>query len=142
MLPLIPKPPISHRRKALALTIAGAADLLQIVLFPLFVEGGASPFDDAIDVVTAILLTAVCGFKWQFVLAFFMELVPGLDLLPTWSAVALLIPSAPNTIEVYRTDRPASSAPSAELHPPIEVKAIAVPPAEPSPKEKPWPTGS
>ena len=34
MLPIIQRPPISHRRKAVAVGIAGAADLLQIALLP------------------------------------------------------------------------------------------------------------
>ncbi len=124
----IPRPPISHRRKAFALTVAGAADLLQIILLPTL--GLGYILDDVIDVVTAILLTAICGFKWQFVFVFFMELVPGLDLLPTWSAVALLIPSRASVIEVYRTDVPPMPS---QLHPTIETTAIAVPPVQSPP---------
>ncbi len=93
MIPGIRRPPISHQRKAAALMVAGTADFLQIMLLPAL--GWGYLLDDVIDFATAIVLTAICGFKWQFILAFAIELVPGLDLLPTWSAVALLIPPPP-----------------------------------------------
>ncbi len=113
---------------------AGIADLLQIILLPTF--GLGYVIDDVIDVITALLLTAVCGFKWQFVFAFFMELIPGLDILPTWSAVALLIPSAPNDLQATHTQNiPQNPLPST----PIEVTAIAVPPIQSTPKSSPTP---
>jgi hypothetical protein len=128
MISPIPRPPISHRRKALALTIAGIADMIQLLIIPAFIEGAASPLDDIVDVLTALLLTAVCGFKWQFVFAFFMELIPGLDLLPTWSAVALLIPSRPNDLIVTRTAPPTPPHPA--LYPPIITTAVSIPPVQ------------
>ena len=83
----------------MALMVAGFVDFLQIAVFPLFFEGGFSPFDDVLDVMAAISLMAICGFKWQFVVAFFMELVPFLDILPTWTAVALLLPASDGPVE-------------------------------------------
>jgi hypothetical protein len=123
MLPFIRKPPISHRRKAVAVGIAGAIDLIQIVLCPMFLEGAASPFDDALDVIAALILLAVCGFKWQFILAFLLELVPGLDLLPTWTAVVLLIPST-------------GPEPAESTSPPVDTSRLTVtriPPVQPDP---------
>lgn len=93
MLALIPKPPISRRQKRMALAVAGFVDFIQIAVFPLFFEGGISPFDDALDIAAAVALMAICGFKWQFVLAFVLELVPFVDILPTWTAVVLLLPA-------------------------------------------------
>jgi hypothetical protein len=130
MIPGIRRPPISHKRKAVALMVAGAIDFMQIVLFPLFGEGAISPLNDIADFAAAIALTAVCGFKWQFILAFFAELIPGLDLLPTWSAVALLIPSIP--------DQPLQAgppSPSATQYPVLEGKAVVIPPVQPPPAE-------
>jgi hypothetical protein len=125
----IPRPPISQRRKAVALAVAGAVDMLQMFIVPLVVEGAASPVEDVLDVFAAVVLTAICGFKWQFVLAFFMELVPGLDILPTWSAVALLIPSsASGGGGVVRAEPPVQGK-SGSL-PPIEVTATVVPPVQ------------
>ena len=53
MLPVIPKPPISRQRKRVALAVAVVVDVIQIAVFPAFAEGALSPFEDALDVVTA-----------------------------------------------------------------------------------------
>ena len=92
MLPMIPKPPLSPRQKALALGVAGLADFLQMMVFPLFIEGGFSPLQDALDFLTALALFVVCGFRWQLGLAFFVELLPIVDIFPTWTAVVLMLP--------------------------------------------------
>jgi len=39
-------------------------------------------------------LIAVCGFKWQFLVAFIVELFPVVDIFPTWTALVLTLPSA------------------------------------------------
>lgn len=106
MFSIIPKPLISRRQKRMALMVSGFVDFLQIAVFPLFFEGGFSPFDDVLDVMAAISLMAICGFKWQFVVAFCMELVPFLDILPTWTAVALLLPASDGPVEVHRVQPP------------------------------------
>lgn len=99
---VVPRPSIadptrllSRKRKAVALLVAGAADLLQLVFFPMFLEGVASPFDLALDIVTAVALTGILGFRWRTLLGIGLELVPGLDLFPTWTALVLSLPSAP-----------------------------------------------
>jgi hypothetical protein len=74
-----------------ALGIAAAADAVQFAFLPLFGEGFASPVDDALDVVVAGLLVWLLGFHWVLVPAAASELVPGLDLAPTWTASVLLI---------------------------------------------------
>ena len=95
MLPVIVKPPVTRGQKRAAIAIAGIVDLLQVGLLPAL--GLGYVLDDVLDVFAAIILTAICGFKWQFVLAFGLELVPFFDLLPTWTAVALLLPVAKET---------------------------------------------
>jgi|WetSurMetagenome_2_1015567.scaffolds.fasta_scaffold139862_1 hypothetical protein len=94
---------ITKRRKLVALLIAGSADLLQGVLFPLFVEGGFSPFDWVVDVATAVALLFTVGLKARLALAFVTELVPGLDLFPSWTALVLTFPVL---------DEPAPASPS------------------------------
>jgi hypothetical protein len=74
-----------------AWTIAIAADVTQWVLFPLFAGGALSPADDLIDVVVGVSLTRLLGWHWAFLPTFAAELVPGLDLLPTWTAAVFLI---------------------------------------------------
>ena len=86
--------PVSRKRKALAFAIAATADTVQIALLPLFVEGAASPLDDALDAVTAVALLVVLGLRWRLAMALAAELVPGVALFPSWTAVVLSVPSA------------------------------------------------
>jgi len=66
--------------------IAIATDFLQIAVFPVFWPGAASPWDDALDAATALALVVLVGWHWAFLPSFIAELVPGLDLVPTWTA--------------------------------------------------------
>jgi hypothetical protein len=75
----------------LARAIAIAADLLQIALFPFFLPGAASPWSDALDLAVAAALTVLVGWHWAFLPSFVAEVVPGLDLVPTWTAAAFFV---------------------------------------------------
>src|ERR1043165_6183618 len=77
------------RRTALA--IAVMADALQIGLFPLFGEGALSPLHDVLDIAVAWWMTRLLGWHWAFVPSFIAELVPGLDLVPTWTLAVLMV---------------------------------------------------
>ena len=68
-----------------ALILAGLADVLQIIVFPLFIEGAASPADDVLDLAMAGVLTWLLGWHWEFLPSFAGKLIPGLDLVPLWS---------------------------------------------------------
>jgi hypothetical protein len=86
----------STPRLRAAMALAIVADLLQIVIFPLVVEGAPSPADDALDVGVAVMLAALLGWHWEFLPSFLAKLVPGVDLVPCWTlAVA----------NVYRRNR-------------------------------------
>src|SRR5438132_12188443 len=75
--------PGSRFRAAMVLAIM--ADALQIVVFPLFVEGALSPADDVLDLAVAAVLVHLLGWHWEFLPAFLAELVPGVDLVPFWT---------------------------------------------------------
>jgi hypothetical protein len=68
-----------------AMMIAVVADALQIIVFPLFVEGALSPADDVLDFGVAALLVRLLGWHWEFLPSFFAKLVPGVDLVPFWT---------------------------------------------------------
>jgi len=68
-----------------ALALAIIADALQIVVFPLFVEGALSPADDILDFGIGALLIHLLGWHWEFLPSFFAKLVPGVDLVPFWT---------------------------------------------------------
>jgi len=65
--------------------------VLQIALAPLFGEGFASPFNDALDLLVAAVLIKLLGFHWALLPALAAETVPALDLAPTWTAAVLLV---------------------------------------------------
>jgi len=65
--------------------LAIIADALQIVVFPLFVAGAASPADDVLDFAVGAVLVYLLGWHWEFLPSFFAKLVPGVDLVPFWT---------------------------------------------------------
>lgn len=75
----------------LAWAVAIAADAIQILALPLFAEGGVSPLDIALDGVVAITLSRLLGWHWAFLPTLAAELVPGLDLFPTWTAAVFYV---------------------------------------------------
>ena len=75
----------AHSRFRAALILAIAADALQLVVFPLFVQGALSPADDILDLAVAAGLVRLLGWHWEFLPAFAAEFVPGVDLVPCWS---------------------------------------------------------
>jgi hypothetical protein len=85
---------ISPARKRVALGIAALSDLTQWLFFPVLSEGALSPFEVALDALTALTILAVVGFQWRLLIALAAELVPGLDMFPTWTAVVLSLPTA------------------------------------------------
>jgi len=68
-----------------AMILAIIADLLQVVVFPLFVEGATSPADDILDSCIGAVLVWLLGWHWEFLPSFAAKLVPGVDLVPFWT---------------------------------------------------------
>ncbi|HYY52635.1 MAG TPA: LPXTG cell wall anchor domain-containing protein [Myxococcales bacterium] len=64
---------------------------MQIAIAPLFGEGFASPFNDALDLAVAAILIKLLGFHWAFLPTLAAEAMPALDLAPTWTAAVLLV---------------------------------------------------
>jgi hypothetical protein len=56
----------------------------------LFGEGFASPADWILDGLMALALTKLVGFHWSYLPSTALELVPGADLAPNWTAAAWL----------------------------------------------------
>jgi hypothetical protein len=69
----------------IALILAILADVLQMIVFPLFVEGAASPADDVLDLGVAGILSYLLGWHWEFLPSFLAKLVPGVDFVPLWT---------------------------------------------------------
>lgn len=77
-------------RSKVALAVALSADLLQIIIFPIFGPGFLSPVDDVLDIGVGAALWALLGWHYSFVPALVAESIPGLALVPTWTASAFL----------------------------------------------------
>jgi hypothetical protein len=75
----------------LAWIVAIAADALQIAAFPLFVEGGISPADSALDLIVAFVMIRLLGWHWAFLPTAAAKLVPGADLFPTWTTAVWFV---------------------------------------------------
>ena len=75
----------------LAWAIAIGADALQLALFPFFAEGGVSPLNTALDLVTGYALVRILGWHWALLPSFAAEMMPGFDLFPTWTAAVLYL---------------------------------------------------
>ncbi|MFZ0771068.1 MAG: hypothetical protein WCA49_03925 [Candidatus Sulfotelmatobacter sp.] len=105
--------PGSRFRTAMVLAII--ADALQVVVFPLFVEGAASPADDLLDFGIGALMVHLLGWHWEFLPSFVAKLVPGVDLVPFWTmAVANVYRKAKRIAasnEESREQRPALGEP-------------------------------
>jgi hypothetical protein len=71
--------------------VALAADAVQIAVLPLFVTGALTPADTIIDLTAALILWRLLGWHWAFLPTLLAELLPGLDLFPTWTAAVLYV---------------------------------------------------
>jgi len=80
----------AEKRILAARIIAVIADAVQIGLVPLFAEGFASVANDVLDVVIGIAMVALVGWNWVFLPAIVAELVPMVDLAPTWTIAVLI----------------------------------------------------
>lgn len=81
---------LSRRRVLLAYAAALAVDGLQIGLGA--ATGGLSMLvDKGLDLVAAVLLWALLGWHWALLPSFLVELVPVVELAPTWTAAVWFI---------------------------------------------------
>lgn len=119
-------------RVAAARLIGVAADVIQIVLFPLFAAGAASPWNDALDLLVALAMIWLVGWHWAFLPSLFAELVPGLDLVPTWTAAVFFATRA--------KARP--PAPAGKAHDVIEAEVVTSEPVPPERGRPPSPAGN
>jgi hypothetical protein len=56
-----------------AMVLAVLADALQVVVFPLFVAGAASPADDILDFAVGAMMVHLLGWQWEFLPSFFCQ---------------------------------------------------------------------
>jgi hypothetical protein len=78
---------LTWRRIVFGLAVAVFADGLQFVTGPLGWIGG----DQVIDVIAMLLTVWALGFHLLLLPTFVMELIPGVDELPTWTACVIAV---------------------------------------------------
>jgi hypothetical protein len=93
------------------MALAIIADLVQIAVFPLFIEGAASPADDLLDLGVAGALSALLGWHWEFLPSFVAKLVPGVDFVPLWTMAVANVYRKSKQVEV----KPAGNAPEGKV---------------------------
>jgi hypothetical protein len=79
------------RRVLLARAIAIAADVVQLGALPLFGAGLVSPLDELLDLAIGAALVAFVGWHVAFLPTFLAELVPLVDIFPTWTAAVFFV---------------------------------------------------
>jgi hypothetical protein len=80
-------PKLTRGRIRAALVVAIVADVLQWCLGPIGFVGG----DQAIDIVAMACTVWLLGFHVLLLPTVFLELMPVVDLLPTWTGCVLLV---------------------------------------------------
>ncbi|MGA8150000.1 MAG: hypothetical protein WB952_03560 [Terriglobales bacterium] len=103
-------------RVRLAWAVALAADAVQIAALPLFGEGALSPADTVLDLAVGAVLVRLLGWHWAFLPTLVAELVPGLDLFPTWTAAVWYVTR--NSAALADQEREPSIQPQVEILPP------------------------
>jgi len=82
------KPEFTKERIKLAYAIAVIADLLEFPITGAEITILGAPGGEAaaclLDCIVMGAMTKILGFHWMFLPSFCVEVVPGLDLLPTW----------------------------------------------------------
>lgn len=87
--PVLGSRTISDHRRRLARVLALAVDALQIVILPVLFPG--SPWNNALDVVTGLVMVWLLGWHVAFLPTFVTELIPFVDLFPTWTVAVLYV---------------------------------------------------
>jgi hypothetical protein len=74
-----------------ALSLAAVADAVQLGLIPFFGEGFLSPANDGLDLVVAAVMFLLLGWHWALLPSALVEMVPALNLFPTWTAAVIFV---------------------------------------------------
>lgn len=117
--------------------VAGLADLVQFVALPFFGQGLFSPLNAALDVLVSIILVRLLGWHLVLLPALAAELVPLVDLAPTWTlSVGVIALGRRSAAGAAAPVAPAETKPTAPSSSHAEV-IEGPPPALPSPTDPP-----
>ena len=116
-------PLLTPRRIWIARGVAVLVDLAQVAFLP----AELTPLNNGVDVGTALAMVGLLGWHWAFLPTFLVELVPFVDLVPTWTLAVLIatrgrVAPIPPTVTVEPPPAPAPPPP-------------ALPPADQAPRD-------
>ena len=80
----------SKPRRIIALCVAVGLDATQILLFPMFGEGFASPANDVVDGLAFIFFWRLIGWHFALLPSFIIKIIPVIDLAPTWTSAVFI----------------------------------------------------
>src|SRR6266508_1539657 len=104
-------PTLTRRRIQLAFVVAILSDAVQLGLGPL----GWTFFDEIIDVIAMLLTSWLLGFHLLLVPTFLFELIPIVDMLPTWTGCVSLL------VSLRKKEQSLNTQPQADRLPAIDV---------------------
>jgi len=71
--------------------LALSVDAIQIIFLPVFAAGGLSWANGVLDVLTSLVMIRLLGWHLAFLPTFLIELLPLVDLAPTWTIAVWLV---------------------------------------------------
>src|ERR1700691_2144441 len=110
------KPILTRSRIMVAFAIAAIADVLEFPIAAVEITIAGAPSGElaafVLDCVIMGAMTKLLGFHWMFLPSFCVEVIPGLDLLPTWlGCVAFVVwqrkkerPSQPPIVDIQEAE--------------------------------------
>lgn len=142
------KPKLTRNQIIAAFAVAVVADILEFPITAAEATVVGAPAGElgacVLDTVVFGIMTRLLGFHWMFLPSFVVEVIPGLNMFPTWvGCVAFVVwkrkkeeaqPSLADVVDVHAVeDITAQPAPSLTLPPPLLLPAHADIPAQPPP---------
>jgi hypothetical protein len=124
MFSLFATPKLTRGRTAFALTVALAVDAIQIGLGPL----GATFFDEVFDFAAMGLISWAVGFHPLLLPTLIIELIPFVDMVPTWTGCTVAVLMLRRRAEEGRA--PQENAPAESQHRVKPAKVIHDTPVE------------
>lgn len=118
--PMFRTPKLTRMRIILALVAAATADSLQFFLGPL----GWVVVDQVIDVVAFALTVWAIGFHLLLLPTFAVEFIPGVDMLPTWTACVIAVIALRKREQNAPPPLPVTDLPLKSANPPPDVKDV------------------
>jgi hypothetical protein len=86
---------VTPRRILIARLIAVGVDLAQFALLP----AELTPLNNVVDLLTGLAMLVLVGWHWAFLPTFLAELVPFVDLVPSWTLAVMFATRGPKPPE-------------------------------------------